>query len=114
MANRFKDLQLESLVIARMDVTDDTPPAHMNLMVGQLPILVLLPASVGESGKPMPIFYSGVGKIQQMMKWVQQHAAIPFVLPNLPHLNEEQVKMYKTQVRKRSMLLLSLTSKIDL
>ena len=52
-----------------MDVTDETPPVHANLMVGELPILVLFPAVVDDTEKPAPIFYSGMGKIQQMMKW---------------------------------------------
>ena len=101
MANRFKELGIKSLRIARMDVTDEAPPVHANLMVGELPILALLPAIVDDTEKPTPIFYSGMGKIQQMMKWVQQHVVIPFELPNLPHLNEEQVKLYKEQVRER-------------
>jgi hypothetical protein len=99
MAARFVDLKIDSLVIARMDVTDESPPAHLNLMAGELPILVLFPAVGDELDRPLPIFYSGVGKIQQMMKWVQQHAAMPFELPNLPHLTNEQVELYKTQVR---------------
>ena len=99
MAARFVDLKIDSLVIARMDVTDESPPAHLNLMAGELPILVLFPAVGDELARPLPIFYSGVGKIQQMMKWVQQHAAMPFELPNLPHLTNEQVELYKTQVR---------------
>ena len=101
MAHRFKELKISSLVISRMDVTDESPPANLNLLVGELPILVLLPAVGGELSKPLPIFYSGVGKVQSMMKWVQKFASISFELPNLPHLNEEQVKMYKTQVRER-------------
>lgn len=35
------------------------------------------------------------------MKWVHENVAIPFSLPNLPHLTEEQKVMYKTQVRER-------------
>lgn len=35
------------------------------------------------------------------MKWAQQHASIPFKLPSMPHLNEEQVVLYKEQVRER-------------
>merc|ERR1711991_1176012 len=101
MANRFKELGIKSLLIARMDVSDEAPPVHANLMVGELPILVLMPATIDDTEKPTPIFYSGVGKIQQMMKWVQNHVAIPFNLPNLPHLNEDLVKLYKEQVRER-------------
>jgi hypothetical protein len=36
-----------------------------------------------------------------LMKWAQQHASIPFELPSMPHLNEEQVVLYKEQVRER-------------
>ena len=35
------------------------------------------------------------------MKWAQEHATIKFELPNLPHLTEEQVVLYKEQVRER-------------
>ena len=98
MANRFKELSISSLAIARMDVTNDSPPSHLNLMTGSLPILILLPAVRLDGIKPVPIFYSGLGKVQPMMKWVQKFASISFELPNLPHLNEEQVGMYKTQV----------------
>jgi hypothetical protein len=43
----------------------------------------------------------GVGKVGPLMKWAQQHASIPFELPSMPHLNEEQVVLYKEQVRER-------------
>lgn len=98
MAQRFKELDIDSLVIARMDVTNEAPPAHYNLLVSQLPILTLIPAGVKH---PPWTFYSGIGKIQAMMKWVQKQAAIPFTLPNLPHLTDENVILYKKQVRER-------------
>jgi thioredoxin-like negative regulator of GroEL len=107
MAERFSVLNIPSLVVARMDVTDDSPPAHLNLMTSELPIIVLLQATAnipGSSGggKTAPwVFFSGIGKVQTLMKWVQKHAAVPFELPNLPHLNDEQVGMYKEQVRQR-------------
>lgn len=43
----------------------------------------------------------GVGKVGPLMKWAQQHASIPFELPSMPHLNEEQIVLYKEQVRER-------------
>ena len=108
MAQRFQALNIPSLVIARMDVSDESPPPELNLMVAELPIVVLLQASSNQEGsdsnrgKEGPFaFFSGVGKVQVMMKWVQEHAAIPFELPNLPHLDDKQVEMYKTQVRER-------------
>ena len=56
MANRFKELNIPSLVIARMDLTDESPPTHMGLVVGTLPIVVILPAG---SKIPPWTFYSG-------------------------------------------------------
>jgi len=98
MAERFHDLQIPSLVITRMDVTNEAPPADMNLMQGTLPILVMLRAN---EKQPPWNFYSGLGKVQAMMKWVQQQAAIPFEMPNLPHLDAKQRELYKEQVRER-------------
>jgi len=43
MAERFKDLNIPSLTIARMDVTEETPPSELNLIVGALPLILLLP-----------------------------------------------------------------------
>lgn len=43
-------------------------------------------------------WFLGVGKMQTMMKWVQQYASIPFELPNLPHLEEKDRVLYKEQV----------------
>jgi hypothetical protein len=99
VAERFHDLSIPSLRMARMDVTHATPPPRMNLLGhGNLPLLVMLPAF----NKQEPwIFFSGVGKPQEIMKWVQKHAYIPFELPNLPHLTEEQRVLYKEQIRER-------------
>jgi thiol-disulfide isomerase/thioredoxin len=98
MAARFKALGIESLVIARMDVTHKAPPAELHLLQGPLPVLVMLPAGAKH---PPFAFYSGVGKVQEMMHWVQAQATIPFEMPNLPHLNEEQRVLYKEQIRQR-------------
>lgn len=98
MAARFQQLNIHSLVIARMDVTHKTPPAELHLMQGALPVVVMLPA--GAKHAPFA-FYSGVGKVQEMMRWVQAQASVPFDLPNLPHLSEEQRVLYKEQIRQR-------------
>jgi hypothetical protein len=107
MAQRFKDLKTDSLVIARMDVTEASPPADLQLMAGELPIIVLLPATAGGPGLfggpklPPWDFFSGLGKVQVLMRWVEAHVGIKFKLPNLPHLTEEQVEAFKVQVRER-------------
>jgi len=101
MAGRFRDLNISTLVIARMDVTEESPPPSLNLLRSSLPILVLFPALTEDLTKQAPIFYSGVGKVQPMMKWVEKYVTKRFELPNLPHLTEAQVEMYKQQVRER-------------
>ena len=103
MAERFADLHLSSLVIARLDVSSETPPAWMKLLgEATLPVMVLLPA--GAKYPPWQ-FYSGVGKVGPMMKWVHKQVAVPFQLPNLPHLTPDQKELYKTQVREREQVL---------
>lgn len=98
MAQRFQDLQVNSLVIAQMDVSHVTPPPEYNMMVGALPLLIMVPAN---AKYPPWTYFSGVGKVQAMMKWIHAHASIPFTLPNLPHLTEDQKIAYKEQVRER-------------
>lgn len=98
MAQRFQDLQISSLIVARMDVSNESPPGDLNMLVTDLPLLILVPAN----DKTAPwLYYSGVSKVQTMMKWVEQYVSIPFELPNLPHLSESDVKLYKEQVRER-------------
>lgn len=99
LAERFADLQLDSLVVARLDVSSESPPSSLKLIgESSLPTMVMLPA--GAKYPPWQ-FYSGVGKVGPMMKWAHQQAAIPFDLPNLPHLSEDQKDLYKEQVRER-------------
>lgn len=98
MAERFQALQIPSLLVAQMDVTDDAPPAHLNMLVGAFPLLLMVPA---QAKYPPWNYFSGVGKVQPMMKWVQKHSSIPFDLPNLPHLTEKDRIAYKEQVRQR-------------
>ena len=98
MAQRFLDLEVKSLVVARMDVSSEAPPGDLNLLVSALPLLVLLPAN---DKTPPWLYYSGVSKVQTMMKWVAEYAAVPISLPNLPHLSDSDVSLYKEQVRER-------------
>ena len=102
MADRFEAMGVRNLTIARMDVSHESPPKDMNLMVGTLPILAMIPAT---DKLPPWTFYSGISKVQQMMKWVHQQASIPFELENLPHLSEIDKQRYKDQVREREVAL---------
>lgn len=44
VAQRFHDLEIPSLVIARMDLTEETPPPNLRLQFQTLPALVMFPA----------------------------------------------------------------------
>jgi thiol-disulfide isomerase/thioredoxin len=98
MAHRFQELKISTLVIAQMDVSTVTPPPQYNMMIGPLPLLLMIPAN---AKYPPWTFYSGIGKVQPMMKWIEKHVSQQFILPNLPHLNEQQRQAYKEQVRER-------------
>jgi hypothetical protein len=98
MAERFADMNLDSLIIAQMDITDESPPGHLNLVDGKLPIVAMLPAYAKH---PPWTFFSGYGKVQEMMKWVHSQSTVQFELPNLPHLTPEQRVLYKEQIRER-------------
>ncbi len=102
MAERFRAMDIPTLAIAQMDVSEHTPPGHLNLMIGPLPLVVMVPA---DSNHPPWTFYSGIGKVQAMMKWVHSQASAPFELPNLPHLSEKDRVAYKEQVREREVAL---------
>jgi hypothetical protein len=97
MAERFASLKIPSLLIARFDVTKDTPPLD-GLIAGPLPVVVLLPA---HDKRPPFRFYSGLGKVQPMMKWIQSSSDIAFDLPELCHLDPSEIEAYKHQVTER-------------
>lgn len=100
MASAFSAYNIPTLMIARMDVSLEPPPASLSILTSanSLPLVVMFP--VGQRAPPFP-FYSGIGKVQPMMKWIQQQAGSPFELPSLPHLDETKRKAYKEQVRER-------------
>ena len=65
---------------------------------GELPLLLFLPAD----DKQQPFtYYSGVAKVQPMMRWVAETAHIKFHLPDLCHLTPEDRDIYKIQVTER-------------
>ena len=54
------------LIVARMDVTDEAPPAHLKVPLKSLPALLLLPA---HDKAPPYRFFSGVSKVEN---WVER------------------------------------------
>lgn len=88
-----------SVVVARMDVTDESPPPRLHFALASLPALVLLPA---RDKQPPYRYFSGVAKVGELLKWVAAEAtAVPVVLPPLAHLRESDVVEYKRQVAER-------------
>mmetsp|Transcript_31601 Transcript_31601/g.108680 ORF Transcript_31601/g.108680 Transcript_31601/m.108680 type:complete len:319 (-) Transcript_31601:107-1063(-) len=99
LAERFADFGLPALVVARFDASDVLPPLEGHALgAAELPTLLMLPAT---RKRPPFIFYSGISKVQPMMRWVQQVAAVPFHLPELCHLTPEDRDLYKMQVAER-------------
>ena len=88
-----------SVTVARMDVTNESPPPRLHFALKSLPALVLLPA---HDRQPPYRYFSGVAKVLEMLKWVEAEAtAKPIKLPPLAHLREEDVGEYKRQVAER-------------
>ena len=95
---RFRELGIKSLVVARMDVTDESPPPFLKLQLPSLPSLVMFPAK--DKGPPFR-FFSGIAKVLEMMKWAHSEASVIFELPDHAHLNPADVVEFKIQVAER-------------
>ncbi|CAN0077064.1 unnamed protein product [Ectocarpus fasciculatus] len=102
VGERFLDLDIPSVLIAAMDVTLETPPPEVAMTLPTLPAIVLLP---GDDKEAPFRFFSGVGKVGPLMRWLQEHSSTPFELPVLPHLSEEDKPLFRKQVRERQELL---------
>ena len=74
------------------------PPLDGAVSAAELPTLLLLPA---HDKRPPYKFYSGVAKVQPMMRWVGEAADVKFELPDLCHLSEADRVLYKEQVAER-------------
>ncbi|CAM9611872.1 unnamed protein product [Ectocarpus sp. 6 AP-2014] len=107
VGERFLDLDIPSVLIAAMDVTLETPPPEVAMTLPTLPAIVLLP---GDDKEAPFRFFSGVGKVGSLMRWLQEHSSTPFELPALPHLSEEDKPLFRKQVRERQELLNARTS----
>lgn len=95
VAERFREEGIESLVVARFDTTDAAPPVALALVAAELPTILFLPAY---DKRPPYTFYSGLSKVQPIMRWAEQVASIRFSLPDLCHLSPEDRELYKQQV----------------
>ena len=97
VALRFWEMGLSSKVQAcRIEVTADLSSLMPGIEVGALPVVVLLRG--GEDPQQPYMYYTGLGKPQAMMRWVQENAEGVGELGELPHLNEEEKGRYKEQI----------------
>ena len=109
VSSRFFEMNISSVVVARLDISS---PAWSELGVStltniflpdvdvaKLPSILLLPSN----RKTSPyMYFSGLGKTQPIMRWVEQNAGIKFDLGELPHLNDGDKILYKEQIEERS------------
>ena len=97
-ASRMKALQIQSVVVARMDVSITPPPPHIDIT--SLPVIVLYRAY---SKNPPYIYFSGVAKVRPMMDWIQKHAGKSFTYGDkeLPQFDSENAALFKRQIKAR-------------
>ena len=100
VGRRFHEESLQSVRVARFDLSDEAPPPHARVSLMALPFIALFPAYE----KGTPLYYSGVGKVKEVMEWVAAHAGHRIALPALPHLDATQREQYRQQVVEREVM----------
>ncbi|GMH71087.1 hypothetical protein TrRE_jg11127 [Triparma retinervis] len=106
VALRFAELGLGSkVVVTRLDLGSEewggggklTKPDYLpGVELGKLPVVMLLPAG-RKDGTPY-LYYTGIGKVLPMMRWVEENSGTEFELEELAHLNDEEKVRYKEQI----------------
>ena len=97
LALRMSALDIDSVVVARMDISQAPPPS--NIEISTLPAVLLLRAFKKE---PPFLYYSGVAKVRPMMDWIHAHAGKPFVFGvELPQFDEHDRELFKEQITER-------------
>ena len=89
MAERFRALNISSVMIALYDLALNPGPPQIREMGD--PMLVLIPAY---SKKPPYLIYTDSPKCLTMMEYIEAHADVKFKLPELPHLPPELHEEY--------------------
>ena len=92
-------MKIKSVVIARFDLGDEPAPSIMNAQLNannRLPMMVLFQAF--NKSPPFQV-YSGVGKVQPIMQWIEQNAGVRFQLPQLAQFDNLDKKKFKEQVK---------------
>lgn len=96
VAQRFAELRVATVVVARVDVVRiKLPEALRTIQLNSLPTVLALPA---RNKEPPFALYNGQARPKEMMYFLQRHATHSFELPPNPHLTREQHAMWKQQV----------------
>eukprot|EP00928_Gymnodinium_smaydae_P035607 TRINITY_DN25023_c1_g1_i1.p1 TRINITY_DN25023_c1_g1~~TRINITY_DN25023_c1_g1_i1.p1 ORF type:complete len:695 (-),score=127.27 TRINITY_DN25023_c1_g1_i1:77-2161(-) len=94
-AERFRELDIKTVEIARIDLAQFSAPREV--VISKVPSVLLFPAF--SKTAPFPIF-DGKMKPQYIMRWIQEHASRRFSLPEVPHLDPLEAKLYTDQLSK--------------
>jgi hypothetical protein len=92
-ANRFKELEIASVVMAAYDIYEHSLPNELEF-TQDLPQMIFFPAY----HKSPPFRYFQDIRTERLMKHIQESADIKFDLPENFHLNEDEVKRFKSGV----------------
>ena len=96
VAKRFRQLEIKTVLVARMDVSACIPPT--GLVVPKLPAIAILRAYNKEPPYP---FFSGVAKVKPIMDWIQANAGRAFHLGELPQFDASDKELFKEQIHDR-------------
>mmetsp|Transcript_22557 Transcript_22557/g.41530 ORF Transcript_22557/g.41530 Transcript_22557/m.41530 type:complete len:668 (+) Transcript_22557:103-2106(+) len=91
-AERFQELRIKTVKIAKMDVSRFSVPTQVQLL--RVPSILLFPAFAKD---PPHLHFEGEVNVQRLMWWVEDHASRPFKLRALPHLDDIEVREYWSQ-----------------
>jgi len=101
---RFAELGLQdNVVVCRLHVGSEAWGGGRRLGVevlpglelGKLPVVTMLPAGRKDT---LYLYYTGIGKVLPMMRWIEENGNTGVVLEELAHLNDEEKGRYKEQI----------------
>ena len=97
LATRMQALDINSVKIARMDVSKTPPPTDVD--ASHLPLIVLYRAY---AKTPPYVYFSGIAKVRPLMDWVQQNVGKPIHYNvELPQFDGTDAQLFKQQLKAR-------------
>ena len=97
LATRMQALDINSVKIARMDVSKTPPPTDVD--ASHLPLIVLYRAY---AKTPPYVYFSGIAKVRPLMDWIQQNVGKPIHYNvELPQFDGTDAQLFKQQLKAR-------------